>query len=161
MAVSCNFKIRLAAEQDWTSILSIERTRYGIESYSVYSIRMMPLLHGRTCWVAEVKDKLVGYSLGAREDISPDTGWLLSVVILKDYESRGIGSALCSQCIEEFKLMGVQKVKLTVEPSNKVAIHIYEQLGFKSIGEQCDFYGPGKDRLLMQLESDQMDRSHG
>src|SRR3972149_7448179 len=105
MSVPSKFKIRLATEHDWTSILSIERLRYETESYSVYSIRMMPLLHGRTCWVAEIGDKIAGYCLGAREDASPDIGWLLSAVVLKDYESRGIGSALCSQCIDEFRLM--------------------------------------------------------
>jgi len=161
MTVLSKFNIRLAAEQDWTSILSIEKARYGIESYSVYSIRMMPLLYGRTCLVAEIGNKIVGYCLGAREDISPTVGWLLSVVILKDYENQGIGSALCLQCIEEFKLMGVRIIKLTVEPNNNAAIHIYKKLGFISIGEKSDFYGPGKDRLLMQLELDQMDRNHG
>lgn len=148
-----NICIRLATERDWGSINEIEQSRYGREGYSPYFIRMIPLLFSQTCWIAEGKGVPVGYCLGAVEDSKTENGWLLSVVVRKDWGNRGIATVLCNTCVEALKEIGARKIKLTVAPENEPARKIYENLGFVEIERVRDYYGPGEDRVVMVRES--------
>jgi ribosomal protein S18 acetylase RimI-like enzyme len=139
------------ANNDWEDILAIERAVFGSEGFDPYFIRMIPFLFGRTCTIARDRDRAIGYSLGAIEDRPPNEGWLLSVAVLRGYERRGLGRALSTRCVELLRGNGAKAIKLTVAPDNVAALRIYSRLGFREVGRRPDFYGPGKDRLLMLL----------
>lgn len=69
----------------------------------------------------------------------------LSVTILKDYWSRGIGSNLMSMLIDFSKKSGIEIIYLEVRSDNKRAISLYEKFGFRRIGVYNRFFKIGKE----------------
>ena len=52
--------------------------------------------------------------------------------------------------MEEVKKAGMDSITLEVQESNSAAIHLYEQLGFKSSGIRRDFYDkPTENAVIM------------
>lgn len=143
--------LRLATGTDWPGILAVERAAFGDTAHTVYFVRMMPALFARTCWVADADGAVTGYALGAREDLDPTVGWILAVAVLTP--GQGLGTALAARCVASLETLGVQRVRLTVEPGNEAAIRVYRKLGFAEVGLRPAFYGPGGDRILMERRS--------
>jgi len=48
-----------------------------------------------------------------------------------DYRGMGLGTFMLRAAINECKKMGCKKIRLTVDPENKVAIYMYKREGFK------------------------------
>lgn len=140
--------IALVAPADWSGILTIERLRHGDHAYDPTFVRMIPLVFGRTCWVARADGAVMGYVLGAREDADPRVGWVLSVAVAAD--GAGLGTRLTAACVAGLEALGVERVRLTVAPDNARAIAVYAKLGFAEVGLDPDFFGPGEARLVME-----------
>lgn len=100
------------------------------------------------------------------------------VYVARNSEGRIVGAILAFRCIEE--LFCVHKVLvdvscrglgigsqlfdallavldkwgfdcfLTVDPVNTPAVHLYEKWGFVGSPVEKDYYGPGKDRIVMK-----------
>ena len=54
--------------------------------------------------------------------------------------------------LAELKEKGIRKLFLEVEHDNGPAIALYEKFGFAGYGYRRDYYGKGKDAVLMSLE---------
>lgn len=78
---------------------------------------------------------------------------LYSICIDPDYSGQGIAKEVMNQSL--FFLKDELKhthVKLEVKPSNKNAITLYENLGFKKVGRIKNFYTDGEDALVYRKE---------
>jgi len=144
-------EIRAAREDDWPGLLEIEQSRYGQSGYSPYFLRMVPLVFGATCLVANDGGLLVGYSLGAPESGRPERAWILSLAVRPAAGRQGIGTKLATACIDALRDRGAVEVQLTVAPDNEVAVRLYNSLGFAVERTDAGFFGPGTERLLMRL----------
>lgn len=97
--------------------------------------------------VAEEEGKVVGYG-GLL--LVLDEGDITNIVINESYRGRGLGKALTKALIEEGKRLGLGAFTLEVRISNEAAIHVYEQLGFRTEGIRKHFYEkPVEDALIM------------
>lgn len=73
-----------------------------------------------------------------------------NVAVAGAYRNRGIGQALLREAIAAGEAAGVEAFTLEVRVSNAAAIHIYEKLGFHSVGIRPGFYEkPREDALIM------------
>lgn len=54
----------------------------------------------------------------------------LGIGVLAQYRGQGVGKALMTQALDLAKARGLTRIELTVREHNKVAIKLYEQLGF-------------------------------
>ncbi len=97
---------------------------------------------------AVVDGQMVGFVAG---DPRPRDGWgwVATIAVDTRYQRRGIGLALLHAC--ESKL-GVPRSRLTVRPSNHIAIAMYEKDGYKSLDLWKGYYNDGEDALLMEKE---------
>ncbi len=78
----------------------------------------------------------------------------LSIVILKEYWHRGIGSALMERMIDFSKRAGLEVLYLEVRSDNVAAVKLYEKYGFTKLGEFKSFFKIGQnyhDAYLMTL----------
>ena len=141
--------IRPIQEQDFVGISEVENEAYGGHGYDFYFIRMIPYIFRTTCLIAENKGRAVGYCLGAVEDYDPVCGWILSLVVKYEVRNNGIGSSLLKQGMDLLHARGVKNIKLTVAADNLAAVHVYENIGFKVLSIENDFFGKDKQRLLM------------
>lgn len=55
--------------------------------------------------------------------------------ILKEYRGRGYSKSLLTYLIKIIKYSGFDKVKIKVKSTNKIALNLYEQIGFKITNE--------------------------
>jgi len=105
----------------------------------------------KTCIVAEIDGTIAAY-VGAESVL--DESNVGNIVTHKDFRGRGIATSLFEALLESLKAQGIKKLFLEVEHDNAPALGLYEKLGFTSYGYRRDYYGPGKDAVLMNLELD-------
>jgi ribosomal protein S18 acetylase RimI-like enzyme len=93
------------------------------------------------CLVAELEDKIVGAvwtrlfskaepGFGFVDDKTPE----LSMSVLEDYRSQGIGTRLLENMIDTLKMKGYKQVSLSVDMQN-YAFRLYKKYGFSMISE--------------------------
>ena len=103
----------------------------------------------KTCLIAELDGTIAAY-VGAESVL--DESNIGNIVTHKDYRARGIATQLFDALLKELKEQGIVKVFLEVEHDNAPAIALYEKSGFTKYGHRRDYYGPGKDAVLMSKE---------
>jgi ribosomal-protein-alanine N-acetyltransferase len=100
------------------------------------------------CLAASVEDELLGYLVCSRYD----QAWhLMNVAVAPERRRAGIASRLIDQLVEE----AGRELPFTLEVrvSNRAAIAMYEQLGFRSAGVRPRYYQDnGEDALIMWLD---------
>ena len=103
----------------------------------------------KTCLIAELDGTIAAY-VGAESVL--DESNIGNIVTHKDYRGRGIATQLFDALLKKLKEQGIVKVFLEVEHDNAPAIALYEKSGFTKYGHRRDYYGPGKDAVLMSKE---------
>ena len=103
----------------------------------------------KICLIAELDGTIAAY-VGAESVL--DESNIGNIVTHKDYRGRGIATQLFDALLKELKEQGIVKVFLEVEHDNAPAIALYEKSGFTKYGHRRDYYGPGKDAVLMSKE---------
>lgn len=101
------------------------------------------LVSGYSCWVMEVADRVVGYSImmaGAGE------GHVLNCCVAPDWQGRGLGRLAMQRMIAGAPEYGVECLFLEVRPSNAKAIALYESLGFETVGLRRHYYPADQGR---------------
>lgn len=103
----------------------------------------------KKCLVADLHGEVVGY-VGAETVL--DECNIGNIVTHKDYRGRGFASVMMENLLSVLKDMGINKIFLEVEHDNGPAIALYEKFGFVRYGLRRDYYGQGKDAILMSLD---------
>ena len=97
---------------------------------------------------------ITGFNRMARERAS-HRGELVQVYVDSNYRGQNIGEKLLRQALNyAFRLDGIEQVQLSVIASNKIAIKLYEKLGFRTFGIQPRYFKAGEtymDQQFMQV----------
>ena len=72
--------------------------------------------------------------------------WISTIAVDPRYQRRGIGRALLLACEAQARLT---MMKLTVRPSNRAAIALYEKEGYRAVDLWRSYYNDGEDGLVM------------
>lgn len=102
-------------------------------------------------YVAIVDDKIIGLScyLESRDEDLVDTGEIMAIYILKDYQGLGIGKKLMEVCYKE--LNNYSKLSLWVLGCNKKSVGFYERQGFNADGKTKMLHGKEVIRMIRDL----------
>ena len=135
---------RRLTSRDLPGVLAIERRSFK----APWSPAMFHVELGRpdvVALAAEVDGRLVGYSVLTR---LPDAWHLMNVAVDPAHRRRGIGSGLVVKSLAE---AGASvPVTLEVRASNRPAIALYRELGFRPAGTRSGYYpDDGEDALVM------------
>ena len=141
--------VRKMTEEDLLSVIEIEEASYPFPwTHGIFR----DCLHiGYSCWVYEVDDVIQAYavmSTGAGE------AHILTLVVKDEYRGQGIGKMLMRFLIDLARQYHVETILLEVRPSNKIAVKLYEKLGFNELGLRPDYYpaeNGREDALIMAL----------
>lgn len=87
--------------------------------------------------VAVLGDLVVGFVLTT---VKVGECHILNVCVDRLYQRQGYARALMQHAEAEAKRLGAEVVHLEVRRSNARAIALYEQLGYRQIGERKDYY---------------------
>jgi [ribosomal protein S18]-alanine N-acetyltransferase len=119
-----------------------------------------------TLWVEELVDPerhvlthtdADGQILGvATFSCAADMADLNRVVVHPHARGRGVGASLVRAGLEWARALGATRMLLEVRTDNEPAVALYGRLGFDQINLRRDYYGPGRDALVMlrPLEAD-------
>ncbi len=142
-------RLRNPSMADVNQIYEIEKLSFD-HPHPFLVIFSQVTLHPDTSLVAEVKGKVVGYAIAAKE-----VGrklHLLNFAVHPEYRGLGIGTALLQALERLARRKGLKQIYLEVEEDNYTAIRVYEKLGYHKIKVLKGYYPWGKDAILMLKE---------
>ena len=143
------FSVANTISTDIARIAFLEKQFYGKQAYPVLFFYQALQQWPATFLTIKDDERTAGYSLMV--PISDSSLSLMSLLIGKLFQGRGLGKQLMQQSIVVAHSLSYQQLELSVSPDNKSAIALYENFGFKPTKMLTDYLGPGEDRLLMTL----------
>ncbi len=139
--------VRRLAYSDIPAVISIERRSFP----APWSLAMFVLELSKPsgiCLAASEAGELAGYLVCSRYD---RVRHLMNVAVAPERRRRGLATRLIERLVEEGG--GALPFTLEVRVSNREAIAMYEQLGFRSAGVRPRYYQDnGEDALIMWLD---------
>ncbi|MDR0959809.1 MAG: GNAT family N-acetyltransferase [Propionibacteriaceae bacterium] len=146
-------RIEVATIDDLDAIMTLERTCLGGE----WSPRSWSddVVHGQSAgagvsrrWVGVIRydGRAVAVSDLA---LAAETADILRVAVLPSFRRRGWARALLEGGLAWAARHGGETCLLEVEAGNDAAIALYEAMGFAEIARRGEYYGPGRDALVM------------
>ncbi len=112
-----------------------------------------------TAWAEELTaaDRFVlahtdsdGQILGvATFSCAEDMADLNRVIVHPQARGRGVGASLLRAGLEWAQALGATRMLLEVRRDNASALSLYRRLGFDQISLRRDYYGPGRDAVVM------------
>jgi [ribosomal protein S18]-alanine N-acetyltransferase len=146
-----NAVIRSAQHEDLQSVVALDHAAFGSEAYPYSYFRQMMDLASDGFLVADRPGLgVVGYVLGLRAQPGAAAAWLVSLVVDTGHRQTGTGTALVRRLLDMFEDGDATPIRLYVDPTNGLAVHVYRRMGFRRVDIIRDCFGPGGDRLLMQ-----------
>jgi ribosomal protein S18 acetylase RimI-like enzyme len=79
--------------------------------------------------VLEHDSKIVGYGEVMKDPEKEDGE--LQIVINKDFQGVGLGTALMIMLLKEATDQGIRRINLEVSSDNRIAIHLFRKFGFQ------------------------------
>lgn len=131
---------------DLNSLRRIEQACFEKDAWPVLDLIAVLTFPDVIRLKAVVDNQMVGFVAG---DPRPRDGWawISTIGVHPDYQRRGIGRSLLRAC--ENKLT-TPRLRLTVRMSNRAAISLYEQEGYKTIDVWGAYYSDREDGVVME-----------
>jgi ribosomal-protein-alanine N-acetyltransferase len=101
----------------------------------------------RRYWVIEEGDQVVGYA--GLMSVVPEAD-IQTIAVSSEYRDRGIGAQLLTAAMAEARDRGCRHLMLEVTSDNAPARRLYERHGFEVIAQRSNYYGQGRDALMMR-----------
>lgn len=95
----------------------------------------------------DAEGDLIGY-VGAEWVL--DEGNIGNLAVAPGHRRKGIARRLMEEIEKDLKGHGITVIFLEVRHDNEAAIALYTSLGYKTYNSRKDYYGEGKDALLMK-----------
>ena len=140
------WNIRRMEEKDLMQVAGIEAASIS-PPWSEKGFRDAIALQHTIFLVAENEGEIVGYC-GCYQSL--EEAEITNVAVRTDLRGHGIARKLLERLMEIGKEQGAFAFTLEVRVSNLPAIHLYESLGFESVGIRKNFYDrPKEDAMIM------------
>lgn len=147
--------VREATVRDLPRILEIERLAFA-QPWSLDSFRRELMLPFSRIVVAIQMQTMRAETQGQPAGflcrwLVADECHILNVAVHPELRRGGIAMALMAEAIHEAKTKNIRLVTLEVRRSNVAARSLYRKLNFEERRLRSDYYGPGEDAIVMEL----------
>jgi ribosomal-protein-alanine N-acetyltransferase len=75
--------------------------------------------------------RMAGICLGSL--VHSEVGHITQIAVAPGMQGRGVGFEMLRRSVDAFQMHGCRAVSLTVTASNRAAVELYEQVGFRTI----------------------------
>lgn len=142
--------IRRMVEQDARSVWEILQSSPEASDWSEGSIRDSLLDKNVTALVSVTSGETRGCIFGVNVVGEAE---ILNLAVKLSYRRTGIGTALVHQLLSEWAQQASRRVFLEVRESNRDAIKLYADLGFRQVGRRKAYYSaPVEDALVLERQ---------
>ncbi|MDR3392804.1 MAG: ribosomal protein S18-alanine N-acetyltransferase [Sulfuriferula sp.] len=107
---------------------------------------------GYRCCIYEADDEIIGYAVMM---LAVGEAHLLNITIAPAHQGQGWGRALMLYVIERARQDQAESLWLEVRPSNVIARHLYDNMGFDYVSVRKNYYpavGGREDAVIMRLD---------
>lgn len=133
-------RIREFREEDFPSILKIEKECFGKDAYSRETFLQF---WKRGEFLVAESDRILGYILYSKE------GLIYSIAVKPEHQRKGIGSLLLKEALRKLKKK-TKRVWLQTRVSNLKARKFFEKFGFEPLFRLENYYGKENGILMMK-----------
>lgn len=145
-------RIRPMRRGDLTEVAAIEDAAYPFPwSRGIFGDCLRV---GYCCRVMEVDGEIAGYGILS---VAAEEAHLLNLCVAPPWRRAGLARAMMEALTLEARVRRAGRVFLEVRPTNKAAIALYEDLGFRIIGRRPGYYPAyegREDAVVMVLHLD-------
>jgi len=153
-----DFTVRQCRPEDVPSVINVNALTLP-EHYSDYFYYEILKDFPTTFLLAENNGAVVGYIMCrveyglamTRKFGLAKKGHIISVAVLNEHRSRGIGSTLINHALEEIRKVSGRECYLEVRTTNTGAIELYQKLGFKIGSTLHGYYKDGESAYTMAM----------
>jgi GNAT superfamily N-acetyltransferase len=145
--------IMLAQIADITEILKVQKEAFRSEAELYQNFNIQPLTQTLSEMVEECREKVVlkavinGKIVGSiRANIHKNGCWVNKLVVLPDFQKKGIGEKLLREI--EFFFPDAGKFTLATGARSQTNIRLYEKVGYKIIGHET--FHDGVEAVMME-----------
>jgi len=133
---------------DLEEVLPIEAALFGADAWTAGQFWSELARVPETRWYVLAREggRVVGYAglFQAGEEADVQT-----VAVARRDQGRGIGRRLVEELAGAARARGAAVLHLEVRADNAAARGLYEESGFAVVGRRPDYYGRGRDAVLM------------
>jgi [ribosomal protein S18]-alanine N-acetyltransferase len=153
-----DYQVRQCRPEDIPSVINVNALTLP-EHYSDYFYYEILKDFPTTFLLAEMGGTVVGYIMCrieyglavTRKFGLAKKGHIISIAVLPEQRSKGIGSSLIRRAIEEIRKSSGRECYLEVRTTNTGAIVLYEKLGFKIGSTLHGYYKDGESAYTMAM----------
>jgi [ribosomal protein S18]-alanine N-acetyltransferase len=145
---------------DLEEVQALERLLFGEDPWTAGQLwsELARVPESRWYVVARRGGRIVGYA--GVFVVVPEAD-VQTVGVAREEQGRGTGRVLLGALIDRAEASGAAILHLEVRADNAAAIGLYQAMGFVADGRRRDYYGRGKDALLMSRRLQGMPRDAG
>ena len=140
--------IRRATRHDAGTVLAIEQAAFGADAWSEALVELELVAPGRVVLVAEEDEVPAGYASAA---VVADVADLTRIAVTPAARRSGVGRALLLDLVVRAAGLGAERMMLEVADTNEPALALYRAVGFAEIARRRDYYGRGRDAVVMEV----------
>lgn len=154
-------KIRKAEISDLEEIYQIEVECFPEDAFTPLFIKKLIEDSNSIFLVATLNEHVAGFIVGTLEKFRGKTvGHIYSIDVKSEYRGKGIGSFLLKSIEEALRKIGVKECYLEVRVDNMVARNLYFKFGYRVFQILKNYYGVGKDGILLMKRLDTDSEAH-
>jgi ribosomal-protein-alanine acetyltransferase len=140
--------VRPATLGDVPALVRVERAAFGDGAWTEAMVREELGGPARHYILAQRGSTVVAYGgMFLAEDAD-----IMTIGVVPAERGSGIGRRLTSDLVDAAREAGARAVFLEVQVGNGPALGLYASLGFLPLGTRSNYYGPGRDAVVMRLE---------
>lgn len=125
---------------------NLEKELFGEKAWSENLLKEEIKNPASVILIAEGKKEILGYLIGK---FILDEGELLRIGVKTQYQRRGLGKKLLKDFFELAKSKGIKEIFLEVSEENKIALSLYQKMGFMPYNFRKNYYGK-ESAILMK-----------
>ena len=141
---------RLYKTDDFAALYAIEEVCFHppLRVGRRYLQRLVSALNATT-WIAENFEKMAGFAIAEwKPSLGQISGYIQTIEVAPEFRGQGVGRALLERIEESAREADAPMLWLHVDKTNATAIGLYESHGFLPVGEEANYYAPGRGALL-------------
>ena len=138
--------MRKAIPKDLRSIFLIEEVVFSKEHWTIEMIAdELEDIPEKITWVIEQSQNILGYCMVRLFNNEVN---IINMAITPSFQGKGLGRLLLDHMLNQ--IPSKSSVFLEVKEGNFPAINLYQKAGFQQIAIRKNYYGDGKNAVIMK-----------